>query len=182
MAKTVGHSIGTPIVWGTASATIRGLSVTKTITLDALASGSGRMGEYADLLQTIAGSAMLPTFCAVLFTVETGTAPTAGNSAEAYLAESSDTTNFPGKVTGADAAYPTTVAANKLQLGIPASVLVATNDSNTVLSQNSQVWIPSCRYLAPVIVNTLGQAFRDETTASDNGSGLILIPYYPVIA
>jgi hypothetical protein len=182
MAKTVGHSIGTAIVWGTPSGSIRGQNVTKDLTLDALASGSGRMGVYADLQVTVNSQTMLPVFCAVLFTVETGTAPTAGNAAEAYLAESSDTTSFPGKVTGADAAYPTTVAANKLQLGIPASVLIATNDASTVLSQNSQIWVPSCRYVAPVIVNSLGQAFRDETTASDNGSGLILIPYYPVIA
>jgi len=140
------------------------------------------MGEYVDLQITVNGQSLLPTFCAVLFAVETGTAPTAGNTAEAYLSESGTTSNFPGKVTGADAAYPTTVAANKLQLGIPASVLIATNDGNTVLFQASQIWTPSCRYVAPVVVNLLGQAFRDETTNSDNNSGIVLIPYYPVIA
>lgn len=182
MAKTVGHSIGTPIVWGEASATIRGLARTHALALDALASGSGRMGGYADLLITVNSQTMLPVFCAVIFAVETGTAPTAGNSAELYFAESNDTSNFPGKVTGSDAAYPTTVANNKLQLGVPASVLIATNDGNTVLAQAPTLWTPSCRYLAPVVVNLLGQAFRNETTDSDNGSGVILIPYYPVIA
>jgi hypothetical protein len=59
MAKTVGHSIGTAIVWGTPSGTIRGQSVTKDLTLDALASGSGRMGVYADLQVTVNSQTML---------------------------------------------------------------------------------------------------------------------------
>jgi len=35
--------------------------------------------------------------------------------------------------------------------------------------------------VAPIIDNNLGQAFRDETTATDNGTRLILVPRRLVI-
>jgi hypothetical protein len=159
---------GTAIVWGEAGAT--GPVVTNTLSLDALANGAGRMGAVADL------TADYDQDYAVFLWVETGTAPTAGTTVELYLAASHDNSNWPGKVTGADAAYPATVSANKLQLGPPVSVLIATADTNTILRQAPMIWTPPARYVAPVVVNVLGQTFRDQATNSNNGSRVILVP------
>lgn len=156
----------TAIVWGEAG----GTDVTNTLSLDGLANGAGRMGDKVDL-----GPLFDQNYLVMLW-VETGTAPTAGNLVELYLAWSYDKTNWPGKVTGSDAAYPATVSANKLQLGLPVVTLKATNDANTLLEQNVVVIRPASRYVTPVVVNLLGQAFRDEATASNNDSRVILVP------
>lgn len=158
--------LGTAIVWGEAS----GAGVTNTLSLNALAAAAGRMGAAVDL------GAEWDQEYAVLLWVETGTAPVAGRTVEAYLASSHDNTNWPGKVTGSDAAYPATVADNKAQLGQPASILVATADGNTVLRQQPTIWRPPARYVAPVVINLMDQAFRNEGTASNNDSRLIIIP------
>lgn len=157
---------GTAIVWGESG----GAGVTNTLSLDALANASGRMGAAVDL------GALWDQDYAVFFWVETGTAPTAGNVAELWLAFSHDNSNWPAKVTGSDAAYPTTVAANKLQMGVPTSFLIATADANTILKQGPVIVRPRARYVAPVVVNLLGQAFRDEVTASNNDSRVIMVP------
>lgn len=157
---------GTPVVWGEAG----GAGVTNTLSLDALANAAGRMGAAVDL------GAQYEQDFQVFFWVESGTAPVAGVTAELYLACSHDNTNWPGKVTGADAAYPATVAANKLQLGPPVVVLIATADGNTVLRQQPALWTPPARYVCPVVVNLLGQAFRDQATAANNLSRVILVP------
>lgn len=157
---------GTAVVWGEAGAS----GVTNTLSLDALANDAGRMGAAVDLGAQWDQEQILEV------RVETGTAPTAGLFVEVFLAWSTDNSNWPGKVTGSDAAYPSTVDNNKKQLGNPASVLVATNDGNTTLKQNAVVIRPKARYVVPVVVNKLGQAFRDETTATDNDSRVILTP------
>lgn len=157
---------GTAIVWGDSG----GSGVTLVLTLDALANGAGRMGASADL-----GATFDEEYIAIL-RVETGTAPTAGTIAVLYLAASHDNSGWPGKVTGSDAAYPATVSDNLRQLGPPASVLVATADTNTVIQQNASIWRPQARYVAPIVVNFLGQAFRDQATASNNLSRVILVP------
>lgn len=162
---------GTSVVWGEAGAS----GVTNTMTFEALASAAGRMGAAVDL-----GAAWDQEF-AVYFYVETGTAPAAGVVAELYFASSIDNTNWPGKVTGSDAAYPATVANNKLQLGPPVTVLVATADANTTLRQQPVLWTPPARYVAPVVVNLLGQAFRDEATATNNDTRVILVPLRSLI-
>jgi hypothetical protein len=85
-------------------------------------------------------------------------------------------------VTGSDAAYTLgTSDANLRQVGTPVVSLVATADANTVLGQVPSIWRPRGRYVAPIIDNNLGQAFRDETTATDNGTRLILVPRRSVI-
>lgn len=160
------QALGTAVVWGTAS----GSGVTNTITLDALADAAGRMGAAVDL------GALWRKWYALMLWVETGTAPTAGLTVELYMACSHDNSNWPGKVTGSDAAYPTTVAANKKQLGNPVSILVATADGTTQLKQAPVLWRPTGRYVTPVVINLLGQAFRDETTAADNDSRVIMVP------
>jgi hypothetical protein len=164
------RDLSTSIVWGEAS----GSGVTNTLSLDALADGAGRMGASVDLGATWDEEYVLE------FRVETGTAPSVLKQAELYLAYSVDNSNWPGKVTGSDAAYPATVVFNKQQLGMP-YLLIATADGTTVLKQKPWIIRPVARYVAPVVVNVLGQAFRDEATASNNDSRVILTPLRSLI-
>ena len=160
-------SRGTAIIWGEAGAS----GVTHTLTVDALANGAARMGAYADL-----GASHAEEYEVYLY-VETGTAPTAGNTVDVYLVTTNDTSNWPGKVTGSDAAYTLgTADANLRQAGMPVVSLIATNDGNTVLKQAPVIWRPRGRYVTPIIDNNLGQAIRDETTATDNDTRIIIIP------
>lgn len=159
---------GTSVVWGEAS----GSGVTKTLSLDALADTKARMGASADL-----GSNWNQLYLVELW-VETGTAPTAGEVVDLYLASSIDNSNWPGGVTGSDAAYNNGSESEWLVQLANAYVmsLNATNDTNTVQKQSAVLWTPKGRYVAPVVHNQLGQAFRNETTASDNDSRVILTP------
>ena len=160
-------SQGTAIIWGEAGAS----GVTHTLSLDALADGAARQGASADL-----GSDWDREYL-VYLVVETGTAPTAGNVVDLYLLSSHNGTDWPAKVTGSDAAYTLgTADANLRQAGPPAVSLFATNDANTVLRQAPVAWRPAGRYVAPIVDNNLGQAIRDETTAANNDSRVIIIP------
>ena len=163
---------GTAIVWGEAGAS----GVTATLSLDGLANGAARQGASVDLGANFADEYI------VELRVEAGTAPTAGNTVELYLISSTDNSNWPAKVTGSDGAYTLgTSDANLRQAGPPVATLVATNDGNTVLIQNQSIWRPRGRYVSPIVDNNLGQAFRDEMTATDNGSRVILTPRRTVI-
>ena len=164
-------SLGTAVVWGEAGAA----GVTATCSFDALANAGGRMCASVDLGATWDQDQI------VILHVETGTAPAAGTTVELYLAFSHDNTNWPGKVTGSDGAYPATIADNKKQLSL-AAILVATADTNTVLKQAPVIIRPTGRYVTPVVVNLLGQAFRDETTASDNGTRVFMVPLLTSVA
>jgi hypothetical protein len=161
-------SHGTAIVWGEAGAA----GVTNTITVEALAAGSARMGAEADL-----GADHDDEF-EVEFRVESGTAPTAGGTIELYLAWSSDGTNYPGAVTGSDAAWPSDGNEDewKLQLGPPVVVLVATNDGNVIQQQDPVIVAAKGRYVVPIIDNNWSQAIRDEATATNNDTRIILTP------
>jgi len=163
---------GTAIVWGESGAS----GVTATLSLDGLANGAARQGASVDLGANFADEYI------VELRVETGTAPTGGNTVELYLLSSTDNSNWPAKVTGSDGAYTLgTSDANLRQAGPPVATLVATNDGNTVLVQNQSIWRPRGRYVSPIVDNNLGQAFRDETTATDNGSRVILTPRRTII-
>jgi hypothetical protein len=163
---------GTAIVWGEAGAS----GVTATCSLDALANGAARQTASVDLGPSFARR------YAVYLIIETGTAPTAGNTVDAYLVCSRNNTDWPAKVTGSDGAYTLgTSDANLRQAGPPVVSLIATADANTVLMQAPVIWEPTGRYVAGIIDNNLGQPFRDETTATDNGSRLILVPLPDVI-
>ena len=157
---------GTAIVWGEAGAS----GVTHTLSVDALANGSARMGASADLGADFAERYLL------YILVETGTAPTAGNTVDVYLQFSFDGSTWPAKVTGSDGAYTLgTSDANLRQAGTPYS-LIATADANTILVQSPFIITPRGRYVVPILDNNLGQAIRDETTATDNGTRIILVP------
>jgi hypothetical protein len=163
---------GTAIIWGEAGAS----GVTHTLTWEALANGAARMGASADL------GANFEDEYLVYLVVETGTAPTAGLTLDLYLVCSHDNTNWPAKVSGSDAAYTLgTSDANLRQAGAPVVALIATNDANTVLRQAPVIWRPRGRYVVPIVDNNLGQAVRDETTATDNDSRVILVPRSAVI-
>jgi hypothetical protein len=163
---------GTAIIWGEAGAS----GVTATLSVDGLANGSAQQGNSVDLGANFADEYL------VYLQVETGTAPTAGNTVEVYLLSSYDNSTWPAKATGSNGSYTLgTSDANLRQAGPPAITLIATNDSNTVLTQAPTIWRPRGRYVAPIIDNNLGQAFRDETTATDNGTRIILVPRRTVV-
>jgi hypothetical protein len=160
-------SQGTAIIWGEAGAS----GVTHTLSFDALGNGSAIQGASADL-----GSDWDRDY-AVYLIVETGTAPTAGNTVDLYLVNSRDGSEWPAKVTGTAGSYTLgTSDANLRQAGPAVTSLVATADANTVLIQAPVVWRPIGRYVAPIADNNLGVAVRDETTATDNASRVILVP------
>lgn len=162
------RELGTAVVWGEAGAS----GVTKTLSLDALAAGSARMGASADL------GADWEEEHVLVVVIESGTAPTAGGTVDVYLAGSFDGSTWPAGVTGSDAAWPADGNEDEWakQLGLPACQLVATNDGNTVQVQQPVVVIPPCRYVAPVVDNNWDQAIRDEATATNNDSRIYLIP------
>lgn len=159
---------GTPIIWGEAGAS----GVTLTLSLDALADATARMGAVADL------GASWDMDYSVMLVVETGTAPAAGTRVDLYLPCTHSTSYYPGGVTGSDAAWPADSNEDEwaLQLGAPACSLLATNDANVTQVQAAALWRPSGRYVVPVVDNNLGQAFRDQATASNNTSRVILVP------
>jgi hypothetical protein len=169
---------GTAIVWGQPGAT----GVTRELSFNNLANGSAQQGQSADLALSVGNIFLLPEFCLVYLSIETGTAPTAGLTVEAYLVSSYNNTLWPAKVTGSDGAYTLgTLDANLRQAPRPVVTLIATPDGNTVLTQDPSVWYPRGRYVAPIVDNNLGQAIRNETTPIDNDSRLIVVPIYPAI-
>lgn len=159
---------GTAVIWGEAGAA----GVTKTLTFEALASGSGRMGASADLGADWDQEYILEA------RIESGTAPTAGGAIDIYLAWSTDNSNWPGGVSGSDAAWPADGNEDEWakQLGPPAISVIATNDGTTIQKQNARVIRPKARYVTPVVDNNWDQAVRDEVTATDNDSRIILTP------
>lgn len=159
---------GTAIIWGESGAS----GVTKTISLDALASGSGRMGASADLGSTWEGEYILEA------RIESGTAPTAGLAIDVYLAWSTDNSNWPAGVSGSDGAWPSDGNEDEwaLQLGPPALSVISTADGTTVQKQNPVVIQARARYVTVVVDNNWDQAIRDEATATNNDSRIILTP------
>lgn len=158
---------GTAIVWGESGAT----GVTATLSLNNLANGTAVQGAAVDL-----GADWDDEYIAIL-TIETGTAPTAGNTYEAYFGYSHDNTNWPAKLTGSAGAYTLgTNDANLRQIGNPAVALTVTNDGNTVLIQTGSIVRPRGRYVAPLVDNNSGQATRNQAPATNNLSRLYLIP------
>ena len=166
-------SHGTAVIWGESGAS----GVTKTLSFDALASGSARMGASADL-----GSTWDQDYYVQLI-IESGTAPTAGGTVDLYLACSYDNSTWPSGVSGSDGAWPSDGNEDEWakQLGLPVCQLVATNDGNTVQVQQPAIWRPTGRYVVPVVDNNMDQAVRDEVTATNNDSRVILVPVQSLV-
>lgn len=164
---------GTAIIWGESGAS----GVTNTLTFNGLASGSARMGASADL-----GAQWDQDFY-VQIIVESGTAPTAGGSVDLYLAFSRDGSTWPAGVSGSDGAWPADGNEDEWarQLGMPVCTLSATNDGNTVQVRNPVIVRPAGRYVVPVVDDNWDQAVRNETTATDNDSRVIMVPVRSLI-
>lgn len=158
---------GTAVVWGESGAS----GVTATLSLNNLASGSAQQGASVDL-----GANWEDEYIAIL-AIETGTAPTAGNTVDLYLGYSHDNSTWPAKLTGSNGSYTLgTLDANLRQAGSPVVSLVVTADGNTVLTQVGSIVRPRGRYVVPLVDNNSGQATRNQTTASNNLSRVYLIP------
>lgn len=164
---------GTAVVWGESGAS----GVTKTLTFEALASGSGRMGASADLGANFEEEYLLEA------RIESGTAPTAGAAIDIYLAWSTDNSNWPAGVSGSDGAWPADGNEDEWakQLGAPALSVISTNDGTTIQKQNAVIIRPKARYVTVVVDNNWDQAVRDETTATNNDSRVVLTPKRRVI-
>jgi len=127
------------------------------ITLASLANGSARMGVYDDLGATWDQDMAARLVC------EFASAPTAGESVEAYLAFSHNNSVWPAGVSGSDAAWPADGNEDewKKQLGPPVCWLITTNDSNgTVQIGPWHRFRPNARYTAPVVDNNSGVALH----------------------
>jgi hypothetical protein len=164
---------GTPIIFGEAGAS----GVTHTLSFDGLADGSAIMSAVADLGENFADEYL------VLLMVETGTAPASGKTAELYLVATYSTSYYPGGVTGSAGAWPSDGNEDEWakQLGAPVVSLVATNDGTVLQTQAPVIWRPPGRYVVAVFDNNLGYAVRDEATATNNDSRVIIVPRQLVI-
>ncbi len=167
---------GTAVVWGTASGT--GPVVTDILTLNNLANNASRMGASVDL------GAQWEEQALWLY-IETGTAPAAGELYFLYMAVARVSSGeWPGGVTGSDAAFQTTEAANDehlRQFGLPNIVLPATNDTNASQRSNYRRWMPGGQFVVPIVYNHSGQALRDQGTPAANTSRVIMQPLRSLI-
>lgn len=161
------EELGTPIVWGEAGAS----GVTNTLSLNALASGAGRVGVAADL------GAQWDCDLLAQAIAESGTAPTAGGAVEVFLIFSrSASSGWPagiGDVSASDAAF---TVANSAQLGLPAAQVVAINAANTTQTQAGVRIRAKARYVTVVVINRWDQGIRNQGTATDNTSRVIVTP------
>jgi hypothetical protein len=151
---------GTPITWGDSGAL--GVTSGAWLSLNNLASATGRMGQAVDL------GALFDQDYGCLVSIDAGTAPASGTSVEVYLAFSHQNSPWPAMVTGLDAAYPVNVDQNKRMLGMPISIVSAVNTGTFTFVQQPTLFTPLGRYVTPVVINLLGQAFRNTTAASHN--------------
>lgn len=174
------YAAGTAIIWGEATSTGSLGTVTATLSLNALAAGSARMGAKVDL--GASGSVWDQDFVAIL-AAESGTAPTAGGLVDLYLSWSHDNTNFAGGVSGSDGAWPTDGNEDEWakQLGLPYISLPATNDGNTLQVSNPVIFRPKARYVSPVVDVNWDQAIRNQGTAANNLSRVLLFPLQSLI-
>jgi hypothetical protein len=146
--------------------------VTHTLSLDALADGTARQGAVADLGAQFAEEYL------VIVRAETGTAPAAGGRHDVYLASSHSTSHYPAGLTGSDGAWPSDSNEDEwaLQVGPPVVSLIVTNDADTTQTQGAVIWRPAGRYVIPIWDNNSAQALRDQATATDNTSRIIIVP------
>ena len=133
-----------------------------------IANNTGRMSASVDLGATFAGR------YAVECQSKLQSAPDAGLGIEVYWATSKDDSVWPGKVTGSDGAYPSTVDDNKKQL----THLGKLTCHNTTDAQIKVLGLrPLGRYGVLVWVNKTAQTLTN--TAADHI--VTLIPVIPEI-
>lgn len=159
---------GTPVIWGQSGAS----GVTLVLSFNGLADATARMGAVADL------GASWDMDYSVMLVCEPTSAPTAGTGrVDLYLPCTHSTSYYPNEITGSDAAWPADSNEDEhaLQLGAPVCSLIATNDAR-VQVQAPVFWRPTGRYVAPVVDNNLGVAFKTDGTPANNTSRVILIP------
>jgi len=163
MANEILVKNGTQIVWAN-TGDFGGSPVARThqIDLTGVADGEAREGAKADLGATRAAR------YSVTLRTEEDAAPVSAALVQMWFGQSphgtAGTAN-PGGLTGADADYTGTagdsVADSILQCswvgGLP-----CTSDANGVIQQATWVFMPTERYVIPVVYNTSGQAFEGD--------------------
>lgn len=159
---------GTAIIWGHPS----GAGVTNNISVNSLASASARQGAYVDLGAQWDDEYILEAW------IETGTAPTAGLAVDVYAVFATANTYWPGGTDGTDSAWPSDGNEDEwaLQLGAPAVSVISSNDTNYLVKQASVVIKAKARYMTVVVDNNWDQAIRNQATAADNNTRIILTP------
>lgn len=142
------------------------------ITLASLANGSYRQGAKIDL------GTPFPRRYAVFFDGEWAATPTAGNTLDVWMAPSSSGTagtDNGANVSGTDAAYSgySSDAANSVpQLVYVGSLVLAARATATVQKGFVGIYVPTQRYVSPVVLNGAGSAFH----SSDSNCQLRLVP------
>ena len=162
--------LGTVHIWGQPGGTIAPVP-TLDLTLRNLGNNVSRQGPFLDL-----GADWYREW-EVAFILETGTAPGANVAAYLYFASTYNVTDVvPGGLSNSDADFQTTQADNNEHLPQLSLVhcLRATQDGNIRQIQDTVLWVPPARHVAPVVYNRLGVALRNNATATDHASRVIL--------
>ena len=154
---------GTQIVWADVT-DFGGSPIARTVQIDltSLANGAAREGAKVDLGATRAAR------YSVTLRVEMDVAPASGAVVEMYFGQSphgTAATANPGGLTGADAAYTGTagdVVGDSIKQCSWVGSLPLTSDADTVIQQSTWVFMPSERYVIPVVYNLSGQAFEGD--------------------
>ena len=154
---------GTPIVW--ADTTDFGgspIARTNQIDLTGVATAEAREGDKVDLGATRAAR------YSVTLRVEMDAAPTSGLVVDMYFGQSPSgtaATANPGGLTGSDADYTGTAGdsvGDSIKQCTWVGSLPCTFDADTVIQQATWVFMPSERYVIPVVYNLSGQAMEGD--------------------
>lgn len=156
----------TSIVWGQPTA----LGVTRDLSLNNLQPNAAQMGASFDLGE------FYPRMIRLEVAFETGSAPAALAEIATYLAWSRNGTDWPCNVTGSNGAYTVgTSDANLRPLGLSYPWL-ATADANKLQRYAVYLIETRARWVAPVVHNRMAVAIRNQPTATDNLSRVIITP------
>lgn len=156
----------TPIIWGQPTAA----GVTRDLSLNNLGPNAAQMGQAADLGE------FYPSLIELTVAFETGSAPAALAEILTYLAWSRNGTDWPCNVTGSNGVYTVgTSDANMRPLGLSYAWL-ATADANKLQRYFTYLIVPRGRWVAPVVHNRMAVAIRNQPTATDNLSRVIITP------
>jgi len=135
---------------------------TNQIDLTSLANGAAREGDKVDLGATRAAR------YSVTLRVEADVAPTSGEVVEFYFGQSphgTAATANPGGLSGSDAAYTGTAGdsvGDSIKQCSFVGALPCTSDAAGVIQQATWAFMPSERYVIPVVYNLSGQAFEGD--------------------